>query len=304
MNKILCLCLSSTIQRTITFENLTLENVNRSKNFREDASGKAVNSCRVLNQIEQNSSILVCPIGKNNSKKFLTLSKKNKLIIKPIKISGETRECWTLLDSINKTTTELVVNSKNPENFDKNKIENQLLKSIKKQLKKSDAILFAGSKPAYFSENLHSKIAEIIKNSNKIFMADFWGKDLIQTLQIFIPQIIKINEYEFEQTFSPQKKLSTEDLKSLIKEKSIQFKNIIIVTRGTESTFACENGIFYEEEIIKTNAVNTTACGDSFNSGFLHEYLKSKNIKSALKSGTKCASLNAQSTCPGSIFIS
>ena len=44
MKKILCVCMSSTIQRTITFENLTLTKVNRSRHYRIDASGKAVNS--------------------------------------------------------------------------------------------------------------------------------------------------------------------------------------------------------------------------------------------------------------------
>ena len=53
MKKILCVCMSSTIQRTITFENLTLTKVNRSRHYRIDASGKAVNSARVLEQLEK-----------------------------------------------------------------------------------------------------------------------------------------------------------------------------------------------------------------------------------------------------------
>lgn len=49
--KILCVCLNPAIQRTIVFDDFLINNVNRAKKFREDASGKGVNSCRVLNQI-------------------------------------------------------------------------------------------------------------------------------------------------------------------------------------------------------------------------------------------------------------
>ena len=53
MAKILCICLSSTIQRTINFNNIRLEKVNRSTSYRMDASGKALNSARVLSQLEK-----------------------------------------------------------------------------------------------------------------------------------------------------------------------------------------------------------------------------------------------------------
>ena len=52
MARFLAICLSSTIQRTVVFENLALENVNRSKKYRMDASGQAVNSARILNELE------------------------------------------------------------------------------------------------------------------------------------------------------------------------------------------------------------------------------------------------------------
>ena len=54
--KILCICLSSTLQRTISFKELKLTEVNRSQHYRLDASGKAVNSARVLNQLEKEPS--------------------------------------------------------------------------------------------------------------------------------------------------------------------------------------------------------------------------------------------------------
>ena len=107
--KILCICLSSTLQRTISFDSLKLEHVNRSKYYRLDASGKAVNSARVLEQLESGCSTVVCPLGEKNLSAFTEAAERDKLNILYATIPGQTRECWTLLDRTAGTTTELVV---------------------------------------------------------------------------------------------------------------------------------------------------------------------------------------------------
>lgn len=298
--KILCLCLNPAIQRTVVFDDFQLCDVNRAKRFREDASGKAVNSCRVLNQIQNGISSVICPLGKENSERFINLSKNSDLNIIPFLIPGEVRECWTLLDSKNKTTTELIVNSEYKKGL-KN-TEEEFLAFFEKNLPTFDAVLFSGSKSSFWADSLILKIGKIIKNLQKIFLADFWGPSLIQVLENSTPEIIKINESEFSGTFSQKKLLSQEELKSSVIEKSLQYKNIFIVTRGKESTFAAANGKFTECPSQKIEAVNTTACGDSFNSGFLYEFLNSQDIEKSLQKGTKCASLNAKSLSPGNIL--
>lgn len=305
MPKFLCICLSATIQKTISFNSLNLNCVNRSEKYRLDASGKAVNSCRVLNQLEKNCGYALCSLGKKNKSLFLELAKKDFMKIIPVEVSGFTRECCTLIDFSKATTTELVVGEPVcSDNFDKK--EYQLLSIIMKQIKKVDAVLLAGSKPLGWSENIYSQIAEITTKNNKIFFADYWGKDLLTTIQTSIPSIIKINEEEFINTFCINEsknltQISESELKDKIINKSQELKNIIIVTRGCKSTFSAANGVFYETPVKKVNAVNVIACGDSFSAGFLYEYIKSKDINASLQTGTACAAKNAESLCPGSI---
>ncbi len=147
------------------------------------------------------------------------------------------------------------------------------------------------------------------QDNNKIFLADYIGSDLQKTLQTAVPQIIKINEEEFCKTFNIFEDFnntnnlnSTEVLKSAIIQKSKQFNNIIIVTRGAKSTFAAQNGIFYECPTQKVDIINTTACGDSFNAGFLYEFLNSNDLEKSLTKGTWCATKNAQLEAPGAIY--
>ena len=135
------------------------------------------------------------------------------------------------------------------------------------------------------------------KDAGKIFLADYIGDDLQLTLKSVTPDIIKINDEEFEKTFG----VESVNLKTAITEKSRELQNMIVVTRGCDSTYAAKNGEFFEcpAEVVKP--VNTTACGDSFNAGFLHEYLNNGDFMKALQKGTWAAARNAESEIPGSI---
>ena len=109
MKKFFCICFSSTLQRTITFSKVQLEQVNRSEKYRLDASGKAVNSARILAQLEKDCVTTFCPLGLSNHKEFIELAEQDNLNLMYTMVPGKIRECWTLLDKNAKTTTELVV---------------------------------------------------------------------------------------------------------------------------------------------------------------------------------------------------
>ena len=302
MKKILCICFSSTIQRTITFDTLNLTKVNRSKHYRQDASGKAVNSARVLEQLEEGCSTVVCPLGEKNLAAFTEPAAADKLNLLYTTIPGLTRECWTLLDRTAGTTTELVVGEPLLEAEEDIKAvaaaEIKILKVINDILPQVDAVLLAGSRPKIWSEDLYATIAGMTHDEGKIFLADYIGEDLKKTLASAVPQIIKINEEEFRATFP---ELDANPLQDAIAEKSRELGNIIVVTRGSDSTYAAARGEVAECPTEKITAVNTIACGDSFNAGFLYEYLQTGDIDKALKKGTWCAARNAELETPGAI---
>lgn len=303
MAKILCICLSSTIQRTINFNNIRLEKVNRSTSYRMDASGKALNSARVLSQLEKDCVQVICPVGEKNKDLFVELAERDNLTIDYVTIPGFTRECWTLLDNNAGTTTEMVVGE--PElDFDIVSCEEKILDILKTKICEFDAVLFAGSKPKCFSEHIVSDIAKASVSANKVFLADYQGLELLNTLKNVIPSIIKINEEEFVTTFNlfqNATSYSDDELKMEIQKKSVELNNIVVVTRGHLPTFASNKGEFVECPVEKVKAVNTTACGDSFSAGFLYEYVNTGDFKSALKKGTWCAARNAELETPGAV---
>ena len=300
MSKIVCICLSATIQKTVIFNSLHLEDVNRSKSYIKDASGKAVNSARVLNQLEPGCATVICPLGKENSSTFLSLAQKDSLRIIGIQTPGLTRECLTLLDTTNHTTTEIVISEAKLED-DYSEAEEMLLYSIRNEIQNADAVLLAGSRPEWWSKGLCAVIAKISEDAGKPFLADYCGTELTRTLEICTPSIIKINEQEFVSTFGLSSYPSEKELKDIITLKSRELNNTIIVTRGNKPTFAANSGAFTDFPVEKVHPVNTTACGDSFSAGYLYEFLETGDFETALAKGTWCAARNAENLRPGAV---
>ena len=295
MKKILCVCMSATYQRTVVFEKLALEKINRSHHYGLYASGKAVNSARVLTQLEKGSAVTVCPLGQENSAEFIELAERDGLDLWYVDSPGKIRDCWTLLDSSAGTTTELIAGEPVPDE-DYSNTEIKFLKLITEKLDECDAMLLAGSRQGKWSNDIYAVLCGIALDKGKIVLADFIGDELKCALKSAVPSIVKINSDEFEATFGLP--ANQENLCA----KSVEYNNIFVITRGTDSTLAADHGKFFECPTLKVEAVNTIACGDSFNAGFLHEYLNTGDMQKALEKGTWCAAQNAMSEVPGSIL--
>ncbi len=309
---ITALCLSTTLQRTASFSHVKDGEVNRSTHFRLDASGKAVNVARVLNQVQKDCTSLICPIGKDNADIFLALSQKDNLLVKPITIPGFTRECITIIETDTKTVTELVMDE--PVLNDANILaeihiaEKNLLASLSDSFETSNALVFAGSRPKIWSEDLNVTICKEAVQKGLTVLVDFWGKDLLEVLSVCTPEIIKINAKEFCGTFGLECENNETELIKEICKKSEELQNCIVITRGKDSTLASYKGSGYTQEIENVNLVNSIGCGDSFSAGFLYEYLvvkttgKEIDIQKALQKGTWCAARNAEVEKVGSIY--
>lgn len=294
MKKILCVCLSATYQRTVSFNTLQINEVNRAHHYGLYASGKAVNAARVLAQLEKDCVRTVCPLGQQNNAEFIELAGKDGIGLSYVEVPGKIRDCWTLLDKEKGTATELIVGEPIPDTVLEN-ADIKLLKLITQNLDECDALLLAGSRQGTWPEDIYAAICGIALDNKKTVLADFVGKDLELVLKSAVPSIVKINDKEFAATFGMEA-----DEKSL-KVKSLEYNNIFVVTRGEASTLAAHCGTFYECPVQKVPVVNPIACGDSFNAGFLYEYLASKDIKKALEKGTWCAAKNVGLETPGAV---
>ncbi len=305
MNKILAVGLSSTIQKTIVVPGFTLDRVNRATEYLLDASGKAVNAARVLNQLEEGCVSCVSPLGEENALLFLDLASRDRLPVDWVTVPGRTRYCYTCVDPGAGTTTELVVDE--PVDRGAAAVErfasaaDETLSATARLLPGVDALLFAGSRPKAWPDDTVARICGLAKDAGKTLVADFHGRDLALTLERCVPDVIKINEEEFCSTFGYPYPLGADELRGRIAEKSAEYANAIVITRGSKDTYAGYLGVSFTHSVKAVKAVNATGCGDSFTAGFLHSWLAVRDMEAALETGSRCATRNALNLRCGSI---
>jgi sugar/nucleoside kinase (ribokinase family) len=69
---------------------------------------------------------------------------------------------------------------------------------------------------------------------------------------------------------------------------------IVIVKRGAHGVFAASRTASFETPAIPVQAIDTTGAGDSFNAGFLVEFVKGQNLETCVKSGIRAAARSVQ----------
>ncbi len=301
MRRIIAVGLSATLQKTIVFKELKIDGVNRSKGYRIDASGKAVNAARVLNQLEPGIVVNVCPLGEESAGLFLDLARRDGLAFDWIPVPGSVRCCYTLLEPGSGRATELVVGEPAGKT-DFADASEKLLALLAKHLQGADALLLAGSRPAGYPEDICARICKLASDCGCIVMADFHGRDLETSLQRSIPAIIKINEEEFCGTFGLEFPLGEEKITKELAQRSGELGNTIVVTRGSQDTYAATKGKGFHQGVQAVAALNAIGCGDSFAAGFLYTWLEGGDTKAALEKGSWCAARNALNLRPGSIL--
>lgn len=300
----LSICLNPVMQKIIVLPGLVENEVNRSKEYYFEVSGKGIIVCRVLAQLKE-KAIHLTQLGGIYKNFFLKKAKHDRINIYYVNSKSEIRLCYTILNNKNNSTTEIVEES---EPVDKD-TEQKIYKKFINLLPSCHTLIISGTKAAGFYDNLYPEMVKIAKKENKIVILDIKGNDLVNSLN-YRPDVIKPNFYEFLSTFFPWKIVNErsindtiiEEVKSKMIELNSKYKSKIVLTRGKFSTlYNYESGIkeIKPEKIIP---VNTTGCGDAFTAGFVSIFSKNRDIEESIVKGHQCAKLNALTIKPGNIL--
>ncbi len=300
---ILTVCLNPVLQKTLVLPKLVENQVNRSKEYYFDISGKGINLSRVLSQLQEKVCNLT-QIGGNNKKLFLKMMKQENFKVLHTFSSSNIRFCYTLLNQLNHSSTEIVEEG---EAID-TKTEKKVLNKFNQWLPRCDCLIISGSKAPGFSDLIFPEMVMKAKSLNKLVILDYRKNDLINSLP-YQPDFIKPNLTEFTETFFPGDNFLEEQTKpefiKKVKEKIMELHNKyqsnIILTNGNKNILYTENNKIKSYSINKIKALNTIGCGDSFTAGFASAYLKKSLISEAVKFGNECASKNAAHIRPGYI---
>ncbi|MCK5674810.1 MAG: tagatose-6-phosphate kinase [Spirochaetales bacterium] len=299
----LVICLNPTIQKTIILKKLNENEVNRSSEYRTDASGKGVNVTRVLSQLGT-EAVHLTQSG-YRSKFFITLANNDNLNIVTVPNNSPIRTCTTLISNIKSTVTEIVEESLPVDD----NTEKLVLTEYKKLLKTTNNVIISGSKASGFSNSIFPEMVKLAKGNNKTIILDYRGDDLLNSIS-FKPDYIKINFPEFVSTFFPEYSIGEHEENSELKTKVVEkIKNLLkmssvktILTRGTMPViFIDDKGVVREVKIEKIKPINTIGSGDAFTAGLAFKLNQKASLQEAVLFGVECGSKNAALLKPGVI---
>lgn len=287
MRKILTICLSPVIQKTLRFQNIETEEVNRTSETFTCIAGKGINSARALSQKGLKVGHLT-QLGGYNLKWFIKQGKLENIKIHYINSYSDIRNCYTLLTNEG-STTELVEECPKVNN----NCEKRLLKKFEKVIHSYDYILLSGSTAKGYSKDVIPQIVKRAKELNKVVILDIVGDCLLTSIK-YNPDYIKINQNEFERTFKEEF--------GIIAEKLYSNGVSLIVTNGIKDIKYFDGKRVIEIETVKnSNPVNTTGCGDSFNAGLIFSLTQGNNLPDSVQTGVYWGFLNSKTILPGDL---
>ncbi len=304
MNKVLVVCLNPTFQRTMVFETFLEGEVNRSDHYRLDASGKGVNVARVIAQLG-GKAIHLTHLGSHRTQEFIEMLKGDGIELFWSDSRSTIRTCTTIINSNNKTTTELV---EEPQEVAQG-TEEMIVEQFKTALQESATLVISGTRSPGYSPSLYTDFVKEAKAQGKRVILDIKGGDLLQSLPYGV-DVIKPNLSEFANTFMDGLTVLEQEDSQEIKGRIIakmeelyrEYGSAIVLTRGAFSVWLYDQDGFWEEPVEKVEPLNTIGCGDATTAGIAYGLTKGDSLREAVKLGLACGVANAKTLRPGSII--
>ncbi|MDR3167175.1 MAG: PfkB family carbohydrate kinase [Treponema sp.] len=289
--------MNPTLQKTLRFPVIHTDQVNRTGDYRLDASGKGINVCRVLTQLGKKSGHLT-QLGGVLRPLFLDLCARDGLDLKWVESRSAIRFCYTLIDDSRESITELVEESAPVGEG----AEGLLLQAYGELLPAWGTVVISGTMAAGFSGDLIPAMVRGARERGRRIILDIRGGDLLNSLP-YGPDLIKPNLFEFAGTFAPelirQEGLSGEggEFKGRIREicrfLCKKYHTRIVLTRGSDPVWFAEGDSFREFAFEPVKPVNTTGSGDAFTAGLAAVLAEGGSLEEALAEGVRCGRLNA-----------
>lgn len=254
---ILAVCLNPAFQRTLHFQGLSFNRVNRAKSVAVSAGGKGVNVARIAVRLDADVRLLTL-LGGSNGRKVKRILEEEGISIQAVSIRGDTRICSTLLDLASGTYTELAEESE-PVSEDEVRRAGQ---AFEKLLPRARMAVFSGTAPKGFPETVYQKWIAKAKALGIPSILDAPGK-LAECGMKARPWLFKLNWIEME-TLVKGTIRSEEEAKRAMEILRAKGAENVLVTRDGPGAMALVDGQFYRMASPNLKVVNPIGSGDAF----------------------------------------
>lgn len=289
---ILCLGTTPTVQRTMAFERLKLDAVNRAAELRESASGKSINVALMLRTL--GADVLATGFLGGEPGRFIRRELDAATIAHEfVEVGPATRTCVTVLDRATAAATELVEETRpvEPRAYD------QLLKVVDANLWRCRALVLSGSLPPAAPQDFYARCTKLARAANVPVVLDGRGEPLRQAL-VEKPTVVKPNRHELAETVAIP--VDTEDgLRAAVQELLARGPEWAVITDGPRDAIASDGRAFWRVTPPRIEPVNPIGSGDAFAAGMAFALQRGSGLDDACRLGAACGAANALSSPPG-----
>ena len=290
---LLCLGTTPTAQRTLIFERVTLDAVNRAAEVHEHASGKSVNVARVASSLGE--PVLATGFVGGERGAFLRRELDRAGIAHDfVAVSPQTRLCTTVVDRSNKTATELVEESAAVESGD----WERLAEKVSSAVGRAKLCVFSGSLPPGGPIGFYADCIRMAQAAGCPVILDARGAPLRQGMTL--PNlIIKLNREELAATLG----IPLSDDRSLRDgmRRATPPGGATVVTLGATGAVAFDGRSFCRISSPRVQTVSAVGSGDAFAAGLAVGMVRGRTFPDACALGAACGAANAMTPLSGHI---
>jgi tagatose 6-phosphate kinase len=290
---ILCLGTTPTVQRSMVFDRVAIDDVNRAVEVREYASGKSPNVARVLAAMG-GEPLEVGFIGGDRGRFLAADLQAAGIACQWVLVNAPTRLCTTVIDRATATATELVEETSPIEAASWDAIE----RLLEEQLPRAGVWVFSGSLPPGAPQDFYARWVPLAVSGRAKLIIDARGEPLRLALR-HGGFIAKLNRDELRDTLGCEF-----DSQAALKEAVARITpagGASIVTMGREGALACDGRTVWRVTPPKVKAVSAVGSGDAFAAGLALELSRGNRLADALSMAAACGAANALTALAGHV---
>lgn len=293
--RVFCLGLTPVLQRTLVFDKLVLDDVNRARTMVESAAGKALNTAHALALL--GTAVQVAGFnGGESGDKVEALARSYGVKRSFTRMRASTRICTTLLSGADGSATELVEEAPDP---GRSAIK-MFVRDNLRRIASSSLLAISGTLPPFAEEDFYVAFARAAGKAGVPVMIDSHRAALINVL-FERPLLAKLNAHELSVTLGEPMNTERRILRGMRDLYGMGARHVLL-TRGRGPAYLLnKDGVwrFMPPEV--TRRVSAIGSGDCMLAGIIHAYLGGRSLPAAVRYGVACGSANVESMLPAEI---
>jgi tagatose 6-phosphate kinase len=293
---IICLGTTPTVQRTMTFKRLRIDDINRAVSISQYASGKSVNAARVLHAM--GTEVLATGFLGGDTGRFMRADLDNSGIANSfLEVTSPTRLCITVVDEETGTATELIEEAGAVDS----RSYVRLLRDLDANLWRAKALVLSGSLPPEAPVDFYAQCVQKSNDEHVSVVLDARGQPLIAALPNK-PFIVKPNRAELSETVGNAID-SDDDLRIAMKKMVDLGAQWVAVTLGKEGAMVSNGENFWRIHTPSVKAVSAIGSGDSFAGGLAAGIAQREEVPEACALASACGAANALTPLAGHVNL-